>query len=184
MQRRSALPLFAAVCLATLPGMGVAQQTGAPGTMTTVAGTGEAGDAPDGGPATQTVLNGPEGIAVDAAGNLFLADTGRVRKASPAGIISTVATRLTDPGFIAAAVHSTSACASPSSSDRCQCFTDSPFRSSFPQPLAVPGNIHTYAPGGMRDKAALRPAAPLISSTIETAPPRRERISPSNIGGS
>ena len=103
MQRRFALPLFAAVCLATLPGMGVAQQTGAPGTITTVAGTGEGGSSPDGGPANQTVLNGPEGIAVDAAGNFFIADSfhGRVLKVSPSGMISTVAARLTNPGFIA-----------------------------------------------------------------------------------
>jgi sugar lactone lactonase YvrE len=92
MQRRFALPLFAAVCLATLPGMGVAQQTGAPGTITAVAGT-----------AIQGYMYGPEGIAVDAAGNLFFADTynGRVLKVSPSGMISTVAARLTDPGFIA-----------------------------------------------------------------------------------
>jgi sugar lactone lactonase YvrE len=97
MQRRFALPLFAAVALATLPGMGVAQQTGAPGTITTVAVTGTVGYAPDSGPA----LNGADGIAVDAAGNLFLTDSGQVLKVSPAGIISTVAARLTNPGFIA-----------------------------------------------------------------------------------
>jgi sugar lactone lactonase YvrE len=98
MQRRFALPIFAAVCLAALPGIGMAQQTGAPGTITTVAGTGDPGtgdpgDSPDGRPANQTNLSGlgPESIAVDAAGHLFIAVYGGVLKVSPAGRISTVA---------------------------------------------------------------------------------------------
>jgi sugar lactone lactonase YvrE len=96
MQRRFAPSLFAAVCLATLPGIGMAQQTGAPGTITTVV--------EQSGPwVTGLNLGGPEGIAVDAAGNLFIADppNGRVLKVSPSGIISTVAAGLTSPGFIA-----------------------------------------------------------------------------------
>jgi len=78
--------------------MGRAQQTGAPGTITTVAGTGQYGDSPDGGLATQTDLAGPESIAVDAAGNLFIADAEnyRIRKVDPNGIISTVAGNGTD----------------------------------------------------------------------------------------
>jgi sugar lactone lactonase YvrE len=81
--------------------MGVAQQTGAPGTITTVAGTGQAGFSGDGGPATQARLN-PVGVAVDAAGNLFIGDlaNNRVRKVSPDGMISTVA-RLTGPAHLA-----------------------------------------------------------------------------------
>jgi len=45
----------------------------------------------DGGPGTLASLNKPSGVAVDAAGNVYIADGGRVRKVSPAGIISTVA---------------------------------------------------------------------------------------------
>jgi len=47
----------------------------------------------DGQPATSEALNGPMGVAVDAAGNLFIADTQnhRIRKVDPQGIISTVA---------------------------------------------------------------------------------------------
>src|SRR5688572_5467612 len=101
MQRRFALPLFAAVSLAALPGIGMAQQTGAPGTITTVAGTGQAGG--DWLETNESLLNGPQGIAVDAAGNLFIADdhNGRVLKVSPAGMISTVAAGLTSLALIA-----------------------------------------------------------------------------------
>ena len=63
------------------------------GIITTVAGTEIAGFSGDGGPATQAQLNHPEGVAVDASGNLYIADTGnnRIRKISPNGIITTVA---------------------------------------------------------------------------------------------
>ena len=63
------------------------------GIITTVAGTGIAGFSGDGGPASQAQLNHPEGVAVDASGNLYIADTGnnRIRKISPDGIITTVA---------------------------------------------------------------------------------------------
>jgi hypothetical protein len=45
-------------------------------TITTVAGNGTAGYAGDGGAATSAQLNGPYGVAVDASGNLYIADTG------------------------------------------------------------------------------------------------------------
>ncbi len=63
------------------------------GTISTVAGTGVAGFSGDGGPAANAALMYPNGIAVDAAGCLFIADTsyGRIRKVSGAGIITTVA---------------------------------------------------------------------------------------------
>jgi sugar lactone lactonase YvrE len=41
----------------------------------TVAGTGKLGSSGDGGPATQATMEGPEGLTVDSAGNLVLADT-------------------------------------------------------------------------------------------------------------
>jgi sugar lactone lactonase YvrE len=66
---------------------------GVDGTITTVAGTGDAGDAGDGGPATEATLNGPYGLAIDAAGNLYVADSAgaRVRKIARDGTITTVA---------------------------------------------------------------------------------------------
>ena len=63
------------------------------GTITTVAGTGEAGFAGDGLAATSERLNLPRGVFVDSAGNVFVADTSnhRVRKIDTAGIVTTIA---------------------------------------------------------------------------------------------
>ena len=66
----------------------------ATGTITTVAGNGTAGYSGDGGPATSAQLNGPEVVALDSAGNLYIAEyyNNRVRKvAATTGIITTVA---------------------------------------------------------------------------------------------
>jgi uncharacterized protein (TIGR03437 family) len=62
------------------------------GVITTIAGNGTAGFSGDNGPATNAQLNGPSGVAVDSAGNLFIADinNSRVRKVS-SGVITTVA---------------------------------------------------------------------------------------------
>ncbi|GAA4888175.1 hypothetical protein ACFPM3_18300 [Streptomyces coeruleoprunus] len=63
------------------------------GNITTVAGTGTAGFVSDGGPAVATRLHYPTGVAVDAAGNLYIADrhNHRIRKVTTNGIITTVA---------------------------------------------------------------------------------------------
>jgi sugar lactone lactonase YvrE len=63
------------------------------GLISTVAGNGNRGFGGDGGPATSAQLFFPFGIAVDAAGNLYIADSfnNRIRKVTPAGIISTIA---------------------------------------------------------------------------------------------
>jgi DNA-binding beta-propeller fold protein YncE len=56
------------------------------------AGNGLGGFSGDGGPATSAQLNDPQGIAVDGAGDLFIADTfnNAIREVTPAGAISTV----------------------------------------------------------------------------------------------
>lgn len=63
------------------------------GIITTVAGNGTAGFGGDNGTATSANLNEPSGIAVDASGNLYIADEGnhRIRKVTTGGIITTVA---------------------------------------------------------------------------------------------
>jgi len=63
------------------------------GIISTFAGTGTAGFGGDGGQATAAKLYHPAGIAIDAAGNLYIADISnqRIRKINTAGIITTVA---------------------------------------------------------------------------------------------
>ena len=63
------------------------------GIISTVAGNGAPGFSGDNGPATGAMLNYPAGIAVDGAGNLYIADesNNRIRRVSPDGIILTVA---------------------------------------------------------------------------------------------
>jgi sugar lactone lactonase YvrE len=75
------------------------------GIITTVAGSGPVGDGKgslsgDGGPATAATLNGVQGLALDAAGNLFINDgrNRRIRRVDAAtGIITTVAGGGTNP---------------------------------------------------------------------------------------
>jgi len=63
------------------------------GVISTVAGSGSWGSKGDGGPAVSAGLSGPRGIAVDQAGDLFIADTGNneIRMVNSAGTITTVA---------------------------------------------------------------------------------------------
>ena len=60
----------------------------AAGVITTVAGGGSGGD---GGPATAAYLFYPKGVAVDGAGNLYIAEGNRIRKVDATGVITTVA---------------------------------------------------------------------------------------------
>ena len=64
------------------------------GVITTIAGNGEPGYSGDGGPAMRASLNEPYGIAIDRAGNIFVADrlNRRVRRIDAAnGTITTLA---------------------------------------------------------------------------------------------
>ncbi len=78
------------------------------GRISTVAGTGPSQPNPaasngDGGPATAAQFSSPDSIAVDAAGNLFIADgdNKRVRKVDSNGIITTIASGLNYPEGVA-----------------------------------------------------------------------------------
>ena len=78
------------------------------GIITTVAGDyaadqangGLGGFSGDGGPATSAELNDPQGVAVDGAGDLFIADTfnNAIREVTPAGVITTVVNTSAKPG--------------------------------------------------------------------------------------
>ncbi len=62
------------------------------GVINTVAGNGALGYSGDNGTATSAELSGPQGLAVDASGDLFIGDTGNYRVREVAGgIISTLA---------------------------------------------------------------------------------------------
>ena len=63
------------------------------GIITTIAGNGIGGFSSDGIPATSSELHSPEGLALDAAGNLYIADgnNSRVRQVDVSGIIHTYA---------------------------------------------------------------------------------------------
>jgi hypothetical protein len=63
------------------------------GKITTIAGNGIGGYSGDGGLATSASMYYPEGLALDSAGNLFIADNGNsvIRKVDTFGIITTIA---------------------------------------------------------------------------------------------
>ena len=77
----------------------VVRKVSTAGIITTIAGNGTAGYGGDGSAATSAQLNGPQGVAVDSSGNVYVCDTqnARVRKIS-GGTISTVAGNGT-PGY-------------------------------------------------------------------------------------
>jgi sugar lactone lactonase YvrE len=69
------------------------RKVNAAGIISTVAGNGMAGFAGDGGAAPGANLNNPFAVALDGAGNLFIADEGnnRIRKVDTKGVITTIA---------------------------------------------------------------------------------------------
>jgi trimeric autotransporter adhesin len=89
-----AVDTFGNVYIADTGNNRIRKVTKATGVISTVAGTGISGYSGDGGPATAARLAAPQGIAVDGAGALFIADYNnrRVRKvAANTGVITTVA---------------------------------------------------------------------------------------------
>jgi len=67
--------------------------TASTGFITTIGGQTTAGSSGNGGAAINALLNAPQGIAVDAAGNVYFADSNnhQIRKINTAGIVSAVA---------------------------------------------------------------------------------------------
>jgi sugar lactone lactonase YvrE len=70
------------------------------GKVVSVAGNGQSGSSGNGGAAIGAELSGPTGIALDAAGDLYIADTGNhvIRQVNSAGIINTVVGTLGQSG--------------------------------------------------------------------------------------
>jgi len=68
------------------------------GIVTTLAGSGQVGNAE--GPGLSAQFSSPSGVAVDAAGNVYVADMGnnKIRKITPAGLVNTYAGN-GNPGF-------------------------------------------------------------------------------------
>jgi hypothetical protein len=61
------------------------------GVLTVIAGNGGSTLSGDGGPAINASFEAPGALAVDASGNVSIADQTRIRRVTPEGIISTVA---------------------------------------------------------------------------------------------
>ncbi len=61
------------------------------GLIKRIAGTGTQGFSGDNGPATNALLSGVNGVAVDIYGNVFIADSARVREVDTNGLIKTLA---------------------------------------------------------------------------------------------
>jgi sugar lactone lactonase YvrE len=88
------------------------------GIMTTVAGDSDAchgGNCGDGGPAKNAQLNSPTAVTTDAAGNLYIADTGdnKVRVVNTTASAITIAGATIQPGNIATVAGNGQTCASP-----------------------------------------------------------------------
>jgi sugar lactone lactonase YvrE len=78
----------------------VSEIVAATGKVVAVAGNGQSGSSGNGGAATGAELNSPTGIALDAAGDIYIADTGNqvIRLVNGAGTINTVAGTLDQSG--------------------------------------------------------------------------------------
>jgi uncharacterized repeat protein (TIGR01451 family) len=73
------------------------------GVVTRVAGTGSPGYSGDNGPALSAQLNSPLGVAVDGAGNVYIAEFGNslIRQVSPNGVITTAVPNVSGPFGVA-----------------------------------------------------------------------------------
>jgi len=76
------------------------RRVGANGIITTIAGTGQAGFSGDGGPATAAMFSTPSGVALDASGNVYVADldNNRIRRVVQGGTVTTTAGTTTSVG--------------------------------------------------------------------------------------
>jgi sugar lactone lactonase YvrE len=136
----------------------------ATGIITTVAGSGASGFSGDGGPAISASLFGPAGVAVDAAGNLFIADfrNNRIRRVEAAVPAAEVATPKPTAAPASTLVSRTS---TPASTP-----TATPIPTSTPAPPTV---SPTRAPLPFPDtpRPATTPTAAPVLATATLVPP-------------
>lgn len=95
------------------------------GLIATAAGTGTAGMAFEGSAAVFAQLNEPRGVAIDAVGNIYIADTGnnRIRRIDRTGLLTTIGdTPFTAPRGVAAALDGSIYVADTGKNRICQIF--------------------------------------------------------------
>ena len=152
------------------------------GIITTVAGDfaadkandGLGGFSGDGGPATSAQLNDPQGVAVDGAGDLFIADTfnNAIREVTPAGTISTVVNAAGASGVAPAAGGETNG-AAPTASK-----LNTPYGVAVDHEHRHPVHRRHHQQQdrrGHRPGPARRRGRPDRSGSLLTRPPRDER---------
>ena len=122
------------------------------GIISTYAGTGTAGFSGDGGPASAAQFQSPDGLCIDAMGNMYVADryNYRIRKISPSGIISTYAgsgsSGFAGDGGPASAAHFLEP--SNVSTDNLGNLYIADFHNSRVRKVSVAGVVSTFAGGG------------------------------------
>ena len=126
------------------------------GIISTFAGTGTAGyvATQDGGPATAAQLNGPYELAVDSAGNVYIADTvnNRIRKVNSSGIITTFAGIAGNGGFSGDGGLATAAL----------------FNGILGVAVDSAGNVYIADSGNKRVRMVLGPGSPANNGNITT----------------
>jgi trimeric autotransporter adhesin len=93
----------------------IREVVGMTGDIVIVAGNATAGYTGDGGPATAAELSSPNGIVLDASGNVYIADTGNsaVRVVNTGTVAITIAGVTIQPGYIATVAGNGTACGEP-----------------------------------------------------------------------
>lgn len=141
-------------------------------TQTTVAsGSGNSGYSGDGGKAVPGnragLLNSPHGVAVDAAGNVYIADTSnnRIRKVTPAGLIFTVAGTGASTAPVVAGAPFTCSAATNNVGDGCPA-TQAILNGPWGITLAPSGNGDFYIADSGNNRVRMVTAATGIITTV------------------